>query len=338
LYTANKHNLVIVRQRERLARAVATVLPAYGLAPQATFELICISENATYRIVDPDQGPFILRLHRSGYLRRQEIRSELAWLDALRDAGLRTPRVVPTTSGDPIASIYETPLADERHCVMFELVPGAEVGRTGWRSWAERVGTLAARMHEISRAWSPPSWFCRPSWDADTLVGEVARWGTWRNGPARDARQEALLLRAQQSVQARMCGFDPAADGLGRVLVHADLRLTNLMVNEDDITVIDFDDTSWSWPVWDLIGYVRNMEGDEHLDDVIAAWLRGYRSVTPISEAAEAAVPTLMLAARLQVLGWLGTHPYTRLASGRDAAYLAKTCELADAYLAEADR
>lgn len=325
---------VNVRQRERLARAVATVLPAYGCAPQATFELLSISENATYLVDDPQRGPSVLRLHRRGYLRRQEILSELVWTGTLRKAGLRTAAVIPTLAGDLIASIYDAPLADERHCVMFELLPGGAVDRGGRTSWAERVGQLAAQMHEVSQSWTPPAWFARPAWDADTIVGEVARWGSWRDGPARTKSQEALLRRTQEMVQARMRAFDAAADGLGRVLVHADLRLANLLEDGHDVSVIDFDDMSWSWPLWDLIGYVRNKEHDDNLAEVIDRWLAGYRSILPLSDTAVAAVPTLMMASRLQTLGWLGTHAETDLALGHGAEYLTATCELAEEFVA----
>ena len=58
--------------------------------------LLNVSENATYLVRDPDEGPSILRVHRLGYHSAAEIESELAWMDALRaEAGVRTPRVLP---------------------------------------------------------------------------------------------------------------------------------------------------------------------------------------------------------------------------------------------------
>ena len=93
-------------------------------------------------------------------------------------------------------------------------------------------------------------------------------------------------------------------------------------------------DMSWSWPVWDLVGYVRNKEHEDDLADVIDRWVAGYRSVLPLSDEAVAAVPMLMLASRLQTLGWLGTHAETDLALGHGAHYLATTCELAEEFVA----
>lgn len=61
--------------------------------------LLCLSENATYRIDLPDGGRRVLRIHRPGYHDATEIRSELAWLDSLHATGLPVPRAVQAMDG-----------------------------------------------------------------------------------------------------------------------------------------------------------------------------------------------------------------------------------------------
>ena len=71
-------------------------LRRYDCHPDASVELLNVSENATFLVCDPDAGPSVLRVHRLGYHTEQEITSELAWMEALRaEAGVRTPRVEP---------------------------------------------------------------------------------------------------------------------------------------------------------------------------------------------------------------------------------------------------
>ena len=70
----------------RIDRAVAAALPRWGCSPAATAHMINHSENVTYRVDDPQAGrTTILRVHRPGYHSEAAIRSELRWLDALRD-------------------------------------------------------------------------------------------------------------------------------------------------------------------------------------------------------------------------------------------------------------
>ena len=81
---------------DRITRFAGLAAREGGCGPGATVRLINVSENATYLVHDPDQGPSILRVHRLGYHSRAEIESELAWMDALRaEAGVRTPQVLP---------------------------------------------------------------------------------------------------------------------------------------------------------------------------------------------------------------------------------------------------
>ena len=80
----------------RITRFAERAAQAGGCGPGSTVRLLNVSENATYLVQDPDEGPSVLRVHRLGYHTAAEIESELAWMDALRaEAGVRTPRVLP---------------------------------------------------------------------------------------------------------------------------------------------------------------------------------------------------------------------------------------------------
>ena len=100
---------------------------AYGCHPEASVELLNVSENATFLVSDPGAGPSVLRVHRLGYHTEPEIASELAWMDALRaEAGVRTPRVLPAADGQRVVTVTGAETA--RHCVRFEFLPGTEPG------------------------------------------------------------------------------------------------------------------------------------------------------------------------------------------------------------------
>ncbi|MEM9581444.1 MAG: phosphotransferase, partial [Pseudomonadota bacterium] len=80
-----------------MTAVLTQALPLWGLdGSEAT--LIAARENAVYRVEGPD-GPVALRLHRSGYRTAAELRSELQWMDAVRQGGLMVPEPVLALDG-----------------------------------------------------------------------------------------------------------------------------------------------------------------------------------------------------------------------------------------------
>ena len=68
---------------DRVTQCARTALRRYDCHPDASVELLNVSENATFLVSDPGSGPSVLRVHRLGYHTEPEIASELAWMDAL---------------------------------------------------------------------------------------------------------------------------------------------------------------------------------------------------------------------------------------------------------------
>src|SRR5271154_2467402 len=126
---------------DRVTACARAALHRYGCHPDASVELLNVSENATFLVSDPGARPSVLRVHRLGYHSEQAIASELAWMDALRaEAGVRTPRVLPAAGGrrilavtahgvSPLPGVSPQPGVSPRYgatrfCVRFEFLPG----------------------------------------------------------------------------------------------------------------------------------------------------------------------------------------------------------------------
>ncbi len=326
-------------------------LSAYDVSPESTLTLLNVSENATYAVDDPDSGVrSVLRVHRLGYHRADAIESELAWLDALReDAGVRTPHVLPTTDGRRLLTRSPALAGGEpRHIVHFEWLPGVEPtpDDSGLIESFTDLGALTARMHEHVVTWKRPSWFRRFSWDAAgafgpgqdgtarTIEDTPPRWGRWQDGAAIGPAELEVLGRLDATLRARLAAFGSGRDRFG--LVHADLRLANLLVDGEqagDVSVIDFDDCGWSWFLYDFGSAVSFFEHDPRLPEIIDAWVQGYRTVRPLSAHEEAEIPTFVMMRRLLLVAWIGSHAGTDLARSMGEDYTAGSCELAEAYL-----
>jgi Ser/Thr protein kinase RdoA (MazF antagonist) len=300
-------------------------------------ELLNVSENATFLVKDPEAGPSVLRVHRLGYHTEQEIASELAWMDALRaEAGVRTPRVLPATDGRRLVTVAERGGPAVRHCVRFEFLPGtepgAEPGDAGLTaSHFEELGEITARMHRHSRGWRRPDWFTRFDWDHAAAFGRAPRWGRWQDGIGVGAPEREVLARLDDVLFRRLQTF---GSGPGRYgLVHADTRLANLLVHEGSVSVIDFDDSGFSWYLYDLGTSVSFFEHSPEVPHLVDSWLEGYRRAGELSKEDQAEIWTFIMFRRLLLLAWIGSHQGVDIAAELGAGYTQGSCDLAESYL-----
>jgi Ser/Thr protein kinase RdoA (MazF antagonist) len=299
-------------------------LPVYGLAEDMPLTLLNRSENETWRA-----GDLVLRLHRQGYHTKPEIASELAWLTALQDLpGLNAVRPIPGARG------LVTEL-DGRFLVAFapiegqELQPGDDLAR-----WFAPLGEITARLHLHARQWTPPKGFTRKRWDVETILGPDPHWGHWRQAQGLDRDGEALLARATETLAAKLNAYGTGPETFG--LIHADLRLANLMVNGDRLTAIDFDDCGFGWWAYDLASALSFIETDPRLPDLIAAWVQGYTCIASLRPEDRAMIPSLIFLRRVLLTAWLSTRADSDTAQDLGGpAYTCGTLELADRYLTD---
>jgi len=317
---------------DRVADVATTALERYGRGPGTTVTLIDVSENATFRVDDPTAGPSVLRVHRLDYHGPGAIDSELAWMDALRrEAGVRTPRVIESVAGERVVSVPDPAGGGDRRCVMFEYLDGRPPAERDGDSF-EELGEITARMHRHSRGWRRPPGFTRFDWDYEAALGRVARWGRWQDGAGMGPAELEVLGRLDRTLHERLARFGTGPGRHG--LVHADTRLANLLVAGDgSVSVIDFDDSGFSWFLYDLGTSVSFFEHQPQVPELIDRWLTGYRRHLALPADDEAEIWTFILFRRLLLVAWIGSHGGVELARRLGAGYTAGTCELAERYL-----
>ena len=312
---------------DQLAEAALT---RFGLSPRATATLCNVSENHTYRVEDPEsENGYALRVHRPGYRTPRQIESELQWVDALRsDGAVDTPMAVPAPGGDRVLHV------GEHNVVLWEWLPGSEPDPEGDAvlDGFRTLGAVSARMHAHARAWNPPESFDRPPWDYEHTLGAAGHWGRWQDGLGMGPEELELLGRLDATIAARLAAYGQSPERYG--LVHADIRLANLLVDGADVRVIDFDDSGFTWFMYDFATTVSFMEDHPRVPELRDAWLEGYRSVAPLDAADEAELDTFVMLRRLLLVAWIGSHhTFATEAAELGAGFTAGTCALAERYL-----
>jgi Ser/Thr protein kinase RdoA (MazF antagonist) len=319
---------------EAMRTELSAALPRWGMSGEATLAFLSHSENTTFLAEDPLKGQrLVLRVQRIGYHSPEEIVSELSWIAALiTDEVIVTPRPLPDRDGLLLCSV---PLnGTTRQVVAFAHMSGHEPDATAsLPAWFLKLGALTARLHGHSRSWSKTPGFHRKAWDFDAMLGARPLWGDWRAALGLRDSERQLLQRVADLLAQHVHAYGQSSQRFG--LVHADLRLANLLVDGTRLGIIDFDDCGFSWFFYDFAAAVSFMEHEPIVAELQNAWLEGYRQIAPVSEADEAMLPVFVMLRRMLLTAWIASHSDTETARRLGTEYTEGTVAMGDRFLRE---
>ncbi|MCP4005572.1 MAG: phosphotransferase [bacterium] len=283
--------------------------------PAAEIELVSRSENVVFRVDAKDGQVYALRVHRPGYHSLAELESEPMWTTALNEAGIGAPVAERTRSGSHYAEVGVPGTQEVRHVGLvpwFEGVPLGEkieqaADQASRTPHFEKLGLLMAAMHDQAVHWQPPAGFQRHSLDADGFMGEAPFWGRFWDVPELTAEQRGTLVEARDEIFERLSRY--GKDRGTYSLIHADLRSTNVLVLEDQVHVIDFDDAGFGWHQYDMAAVLSDYANGPDFEPIRDALISGYRSRRSISDEDLALLPLFLLIRTLASLGWLHDRP-----------------------------
>ncbi len=313
----------------QLTALAQQALSHYPAALHGELSLLCRSENATF-LLQAAGKRYAMRLHRGDYHQKADIVSELLWLDALRETGIVVPEAIADNEGEKVLSLL---LADGsvRHVVLFHWIDG-EMPTTDVDPKAFRqLGHITARLHQHSKSWQKPAGFQRIIWDHHTMTSAQSHWGRWQDAPNLNPADHGIVEAAIRRVGQQLDGFGKGSDRYG--LIHADLRLTNLLLHKGETRVIDFDDCGLGWYLHDLAAAISFVEHHPRAADWVENWIYGYEQVAHISDEEMAIIPTLLIQRRIQLTAWVGSHAETDMARSLGASWADHSVRLCRRYL-----
>ncbi|MGJ8528817.1 phosphotransferase enzyme family protein [Maritalea sp.] len=309
---------------------------AFDLWPNlqnSRFKLINHTENATFLIDMPNGQRKILRVHRPGYNTKNAIQSELAWSKALRaDEQIKTPVALRGLNNQLVQSAPVGADAQEHFMVLFEFEAGVEPSPDDdlENSFVE-LGILAAKAHNHSQHWVKPAGFERLRWSANTILDPDGLWGNWRTAPGMVSDYNTVFERVDVLLRKRLRAFGSEAQRYG--LIHADMRLANLLIDGDQIKLIDFDDCGFCWFLYDFAAAISFIEDSPQVPKLKQAWLKGYRTQRQLSASDEAEIDTFVMLRRMALTAWIGSHAETPYAKSLARDFVPRGAALAQKYL-----
>ena len=188
------------------------------------------------------------------------IESELAWLETLgREKVIKTPGYCLGRNGRAIQFGNTDEMNNARLMVLFHFVDGdAPDESVDMVHGFQELEASAARCHDHAISWVNPTHFERLTWDADAVFGPAATWGNWRDAPLVDRDIAEVLEEVEETVCARLAAFGKAPERFN--LIHADMRLANLLVGQEGTRLIDFDDCGHGWFLYDFAASISLIE------------------------------------------------------------------------------
>lgn len=278
-------------------------------------EQLKIRENAIFRVRTRDDAPAALRIHRLGYHSDAALRSEHQWMNFLDRSGIAVPRVIPTDGGDSLVHV-SLPSSQARWQVdLLTWLDGRPLGRNGvaltmsTHEMAEAfnaLGRTTAQMHNATARWTPPENFARHAWDFDAFLGKQPVWGEFEDSPFLGSAQRADIWRAREIAAFALSQYERSPHNFG--MIHADLVRENVLLGNNGIQILDFDDAGLGWHAYDIavVLYQNREEADYPL--IERALLDGYRAERSLIDADLAMLPLFTLLRAFALLGWVSTR------------------------------
>ncbi|MEM6455781.1 MAG: serine/threonine protein kinase, partial [Acidobacteriota bacterium] len=249
--TATPHttDLFIGLTPDRVLQAVERA----GLACRPVCYPLNSFENRVYEVELEDRARVVAKFYRPGRWTEAQILEEHRLLDALAAAEVPVCTMRPFPDGGAlrqIDGIYYS-VADRR---------GGRAPDELSDALVLRLGRLIGRMHTVAAA-RPGDDVDRPRLDADRYVRRPLAWMRTNDVIPPSFRQR--YAAAAETIADRA---DALMLGVPTQLVHGDLHLGNLLLRDDRLNVLDFDDCCIGPAVQDLWLVLpgRGPEADRH--------------------------------------------------------------------------
>ena len=282
-------------------------------------KLISQSENLVYQLDTLDGQRFALRVHRPGYHSAQALESEQMWTSSLNEAGILVPIGQPKSDG----TYYQpAPVLDSEDIRQIGLVAWLEGQslhelissniESELQSEAHhsqlllhhmnKTGTIAGLIHNQSSQWQTPKGFIRHHLDAEGFMGESPFWGPFWALPEHSKAQLAIFSSVKQALYEYLCRLEKNQDNYS--MIHADLHGGNLLVSEQGITVIDFDDAGFGWHSYELAVALFHFQGRPDFGQIYHQLVAGYQQVRSLDQNQLDQIPIFLLIRALAAMGW----------------------------------
>lgn len=332
------YSLALEHQEAHLLEIAEKSLLSWNLSGKLT--LIKHRENAVYSLEASNGERYALRIHRAGYHSNESLKSELQWINALKEYGMGVPKAMVTQNGDFFALVKTDSIPEVRQVDLLAWVNGEQIGSVeeGLQKDPEQVrenyliiGQQAAKLHNQSSTWILPENFERHAWDADGLVGEQPFWGKFWELEVLTEKQKQRVIETRYLVRQDLLALGQNINDYS--MIHADFVPENFLVEGDNVEVIDFDDAGFGWHLFELATALYFIQEDQNYAIAKQALIEGYRQFRKLPDSKLEHLPLFMAARSFTYLGWVHTRSETETAKELTPLLVEMSLKAIDEYM-----
>jgi Ser/Thr protein kinase RdoA (MazF antagonist) len=254
--------------------------------PGVQCRLLLHGVSDTYLLQD-DSDKYIFKIYRGSHRSLEEIKGEIALLDALEANGARVAGVIRDAEGQ---SIQHLPAAEgTRHGVLFRFAKGKNIYDLT-DPLLTSIGREMATIHNITSRITLP--YPRETFDLDSMLRSPLQRIA---GSFADNQQDyTYLLETTEKVIAKFHSFD--MKGFSKGYIHYDYLPKNFHFDEQgNMTVFDFDFAGKGWLAADmgtfLAHFYLHRTPVEETSRAFGVFLDAYQSVRPLAKDEITAIP-----------------------------------------------
>lgn len=218
---------------ERIADALASV----GVDPQSGLLALNSYENRVYQFIADDNKRYVAKFYRPGRWLDEQILEEHAFTQELLDA--EVPAVAPLVLSGATLHSYQ----DYRFTV-FPSVGGRAV-EPGDLDQLERIGRQIGRMHAVAKQ---NTFKHRPTLSYQEFVTDALV--TLRESPLLPSNLQQAFWAIAEPLAAQLKQVDLSQFQQQRL--HGDCHLGNMLLRDEQLMFVDFDDTRTGPAIQDL--------------------------------------------------------------------------------------
>lgn len=251
----------------------------YNLNSLMKVSLLHGGENQTY-IFESEKNKFVVRQYRGGRYTAEQIEAEIHWLIAIQKQML-VPEVVVNKSGGWVTSVKKD-VGSIQYFVVFRFISGSEILEPKDKDY-EKLGSLMRMFHEKTNGVlkrMPQTWrgYERPIYSEKKTIHEPLQRLLHTSFLSYAEKNKCLRIaeRIQELTNSTQLGE--------KQFVHGDMHFGNVLVDEEDWYLLDFDECGFGYKEFD-IGVPRlHLIASGQLEEVWGNFMMGYGE--NISEAA----------------------------------------------------
>lgn len=296
------HQLDTDAQVAALLPLARQILAQYPVGEVAELESINHEYNSTFSVQTTGGQKYALRINVNSARTPANLSAELWWMSQIQ--AVTVPKPVANQEARLSTSVWFESLNRPLHAVLFEWLPGQEVGDEPTDQQLTAMGAAMARLHLESAQLQLPSDASLPDlrdpwWGEPNLLAQPT--------DQLSASQVAAIAQAQDSISAAVDHL--YATGTPQ-LIHADLHGWNQMWHQDQLAVFDFDDAGIGLRQQDIATALYYLDTPEQRQ----TWLAGYNQINDVPAGQDTWLPALLVQRRLHLLNYLvgSTNPEHR--------------------------